>query len=197
MMRSPEPAGFGWGLRFEAVRRTARVVLNGVVLGTHTDPYVPFTLPATSLRPGQPNELVVYVDNRKGPEPREGWWNWGGVTRPISLVPQGPVVFSDWAHDAACAELGPAMTAMRGRASSGASTAESSRSPATYIPLRAGFIAWGAVDDAQKNDSQGISKPPDSFFELVPELDRDVARRFYMKYLQVGGMPVVAAVVGI
>src|SRR5947209_11436443 len=90
-----EPAGFGWGLRFEQVRRVARVVLNGVTLGIHTDPYVPFTLPATSLRPGQPNELVVYVDNRKGPEPREGWWNWGGITRPVTLVPQGPVVLAD------------------------------------------------------------------------------------------------------
>src|SRR4051794_38371332 len=88
------PAGFGWALRFEQVRRVARVVLNGVTLGVHKDPYVPFTLPATSLRPGQPNELVVEVDNRKGSEPREGWWNWGGITRPVTLVPQGPVVLS-------------------------------------------------------------------------------------------------------
>src|SRR4051812_859397 len=89
------PAGFGWALRFEQVRRVARVVLNGVTLGVHKDPYVPFTLPATSLRPGQPNDLVVEVDNRKGPEPREGWWNWGGITRPVTLVPQGPVVLSE------------------------------------------------------------------------------------------------------
>src|SRR5438270_4493278 len=71
------PAGFGWALHFESVRRVARVTLNGVLLGVHTDPYVPFTLPARSLRPGA-NDLVVEVDNRKGPEPREGWWNWGG-----------------------------------------------------------------------------------------------------------------------
>jgi hypothetical protein len=54
-------------------------------------------------------------------------------------------------------------------------------------------IAWGAVKDGQKNQSQAITKPPDSFFELVPERDRDVARRFYAKYLEVSGMPVVAA----
>src|SRR5689334_16228220 len=88
------PPGFGWGLRFEQVRRVARVVLNGKTIGVHKDPYVPFTLPATSLRPGM-NELVVKVDNRKGPEPREGWWNWGGITRPVTLVPQGPVVLED------------------------------------------------------------------------------------------------------
>src|SRR4051794_9909715 len=86
------PQGFSWALRFEQVRRVARVVLNGTTLGVHKDPYVPFTLPARSLRPGAPNELVVHVDNRKGPEPREGWWNWGGITRPVALVAQGPVV---------------------------------------------------------------------------------------------------------
>ena len=35
--------------------------------------------------------LVVRVDNRKGKEPREGWWNWGGITRQVRLIPQGPV----------------------------------------------------------------------------------------------------------
>ena len=89
------PDGFAWALRFEEVRRVARITLNGVLLGIHTDPYVPFTLPAGPLRPGRPNELVVDVDNRKGPEPREGWWNWGGITRPVTLVPQGPVVLND------------------------------------------------------------------------------------------------------
>ena len=67
------PAGFAWALRFEQVRRVARVELNGQTIGVHKDPYVPFTLP----------------------EPREGWWNWGGITRPVSLVAQGPVVLRD------------------------------------------------------------------------------------------------------
>src|SRR3954454_5662020 len=89
------PPGFAWGPHFEQVWRGARVVLNGRTIGVHKDPYVPFTLPASSLRPGQPNELVVHVDNRKGPEPREGWWNWGGITRPVTLVPRGPVVLQD------------------------------------------------------------------------------------------------------
>jgi hypothetical protein len=35
--------------------------------------------------------------------------------------------------------------------------------------------------------------PPDSFFEMVRETDRDVARGFYKKYIDVKGMPVVAA----
>jgi alpha-glucosidase len=38
-----------------------------------------------------------------------------------------------------------------------------------------------------------VSSPPDSFFQLVRERDREVARPFYKKYLDVKGMPVVAS----
>ncbi len=86
------PAGLGWAVRFEQVRRRARVWLNGEELGRHDDPYTPFELPATGLRAGEPNTLVVRVDHRRSPALREGWWNWGGITRPVSLVPRGPVV---------------------------------------------------------------------------------------------------------
>jgi beta-galactosidase len=89
------PPGEGWAVRFEQVRRIARVWLNGVELGVHHDPYTPFELPASGLRPGQPNSLVVRVDYRRNPKLREGWWNWGGITRPVSLVARGPVVMHD------------------------------------------------------------------------------------------------------
>ncbi len=85
------PAGTTWAVHFEQVRRTARVWLNGREIGGHRDPYVPFELPATGLRPTD-NRLVVRVDYRRAPGTREGWWNWGGITRPVSLVPRGPVV---------------------------------------------------------------------------------------------------------
>ncbi len=74
--------GFGWALRFEQVRRHAQVWLNGRPLGEHKDPYVPFELDAAALRPGEQHLLVVRVDNRKEKEPREGWWNWGGISSP-------------------------------------------------------------------------------------------------------------------
>ncbi|MGI8731401.1 MAG: glycoside hydrolase family 2 protein [Solirubrobacteraceae bacterium] len=88
-------AGHTWALRFEQVRRIARVWLNGRELGVHRDPYTPFELPAKGLRAGQPNTLVVRVDYRRSKELREGWWNWGGITRPVSLVARGPVVLHD------------------------------------------------------------------------------------------------------
>ncbi len=38
-----------------------------------------------------------------------------------------------------------------------------------------------------------VTAPPDSIFEKFREGDRDVARRFYKKYLDVGGVPVLAS----
>ncbi len=87
----PARAGTAWMLRFEQVRRTTQAWLNGAPIGANRDPYVPFTLPTPGLRPGE-NTLVLRVDNRKGKEPREGWWNWGGIARPVSLVPTGALV---------------------------------------------------------------------------------------------------------
>ena len=89
------PAGWGWRVRFDSARRVARAWLNGSELGTTSDPYVPTTLPLRGLRPGAPNELVVRVQNLRERTLREGWWNWGGLVRGVSLVPQPPVVLED------------------------------------------------------------------------------------------------------
>jgi beta-glucuronidase len=89
------PAGHAWGVRFEQVRRRAEVFLNGRRIGTNDDPYTPFTLPASGLRPGAGNTLIVRVDNRRTPGWREGWWNWGGITRAVRLVPRGRVFLAD------------------------------------------------------------------------------------------------------
>ena len=85
----------GWALRFGQVRRITSAWLNGRQIGTNSDPYTPFELPAAGLRPGRSNTLVLRVDNRRSEELREGWWNWGGITRPVSLVARGPVVLHD------------------------------------------------------------------------------------------------------
>ena len=91
----PTAAGTGWWLRFEQVRRKSRVWLNGVEVGSNAQPYTPFQLLASGLKVGRPNMLVVRADNRRPPGTREGWWNWGGITRAVTLVPRGPVVLHD------------------------------------------------------------------------------------------------------
>ncbi|MBI5106941.1 MAG: hypothetical protein HZB46_18495, partial [Solirubrobacterales bacterium] len=90
------PEGMRWGLRFEQVRRVARVFFDGEQVATHRDPYAPFTVALPSaFQDGKEHVVTVAVDNRKGKEPREGWWNWGGITRPVALVPVGAVTAED------------------------------------------------------------------------------------------------------
>src|SRR6185369_3404945 len=58
------------------------------------------------------------------------------------------------------------------------------------------FCSLIAVADAQtsaQTDYPPVTTPPEAFFGLVNERDRDVARQFYKKYIDVKGMPVVAA----
>jgi beta-galactosidase/beta-glucuronidase len=89
------PEGFRWLIRFESVRRGATVLLNGRRLGRNRDPYTPFTFEARGLRPGRPNQLLVVVDSRKDPRLPEGWWNWGGIVRPVRLIPAGLAYLHD------------------------------------------------------------------------------------------------------
>jgi hypothetical protein len=42
-------------------------------------------------------------------------------------------------------------------------------------------------------DAPAVGAPPESFFEMVAEKDRDAARQFYKKYIDVKGMPAVAS----
>ncbi len=85
-----------WRVAFESVRRNAQVWLNGYKIGSNSDPYAPFSLPATTLKPGQPNLLIVRVDNvRGGGSLPEDWWNWGGIMGPVTLEPVGRLGLND------------------------------------------------------------------------------------------------------
>jgi alpha-glucosidase len=58
------------------------------------------------------------------------------------------------------------------------------------------FLVFSGVWKAQTDSSLNtppVTAPPEVFFQLVSERDRDVARQFYRKYIDVNGMPVVAA----
>jgi hypothetical protein len=86
----PAVAGRSWNVRFDEVRRTADVWLNGRKLGANSNPYAPFSLRATSLRPNASNLLVVRVDSDAGAGSfPQDWWNWGGIVRDVSLQPVG------------------------------------------------------------------------------------------------------------
>jgi dipeptidyl aminopeptidase/acylaminoacyl peptidase len=51
----------------------------------------------------------------------------------------------------------------------------------------------GGQTMARNADPEPVIPPPDSFFDMVRQRDRDAARRFYKKYVDVDGLPVVAA----
>src|SRR5262245_40330452 len=57
-------------------------------------------------------------------------------------------------------------------------------------------LARGNASGAANHSLQrvpAVSVPPESFFAKVREGDREAARQFYKKYIDVQGMPVVAA----
>ena len=93
--RAPRTRAFKWAFHFEQARRRTKVTLNGRPIGRNIDPYTPFEVEAKGLRPGRVNELLVTVDSRKDPRLPEAWWNWGGITRPVTLVPRGRANIAD------------------------------------------------------------------------------------------------------
>ena len=55
--------------------------------------------------------------------------------------------------------------------------------PGGPVPAKSGDVS----------ECPGVTAPPDSFFEKVRESDRQAARQFYTKYIDVKGIPVAAA----
>ena len=97
IVTAPKPApGTTWALRFAQVRRVASVWIDGKRVGTHTGSYEPFELRAKALSDGEPHTVVVRTNNRlqQGRRP-DGWWNWGGITRAVTLVPRGTLALTD------------------------------------------------------------------------------------------------------
>lgn len=77
-------------LHFGAVNYDARVALNGTLLGGHVGGFTPFQFEVTDqVREGE-NVLTMKVDNQRHrdavPTVNSDWWNYGGVTRSVSLV---------------------------------------------------------------------------------------------------------------
>lgn len=83
-------------LRFGAANYRADAYLNGRKLGSHTGGFTPFSFEATKLLRKGSNSLVVRVDNKRSreavPTLNTDWWNYGGLTRSVTLV-RTPAVF--------------------------------------------------------------------------------------------------------
>ncbi|WP_369062221.1 glycoside hydrolase family 2 TIM barrel-domain containing protein [Caulobacter sp. 73W] len=84
------PAGQRAFLRFEAANYTAKVYLNGKLVGEHEGGFTPFAFEVTDLLRAGENNLTVGVDSTPTPEgvppPVTDWENYGGLTRPVRLI---------------------------------------------------------------------------------------------------------------
>lgn len=77
-------------VHFGAANYQAEVWLNGQFLGKHIGGFTPFNFEITGKLKEQDNVLVVRVNNERKPEAvptvNTDWWNYGGITRDVSIV---------------------------------------------------------------------------------------------------------------
>jgi beta-glucuronidase len=77
-------------LHFGACNYLADVYLNGEELGEHEGGFTPFDFEITDRIKERDNFLVVRVNNNRAkdqvPTNNTDWWNYGGITRPVTLV---------------------------------------------------------------------------------------------------------------
>jgi beta-glucuronidase len=77
-------------LHFGACNYLADVYLNGEELGEHEGGFTPFDFEITDRIKERGNFLVVRVNNNRAkdqvPTSNTDWWNYGGITRPVTLV---------------------------------------------------------------------------------------------------------------
>ena len=77
-------------LHFGAANYQADVYLNGAKLGRHVGGFTPFDFEVTGRLEASGNSLVVKVDNARHadavPTVNTDWWNYGGITRDVTLI---------------------------------------------------------------------------------------------------------------
>lgn len=88
-------------VHFGAANYLANVYLNGEALGRHTGGFTPFDFEVTDKVRAEGNFLVVRVNNTRGknevPTVNTDWWNYGGITRPVTLVELPETFIEDYA----------------------------------------------------------------------------------------------------
>lgn len=77
-------------VHFGAANYESDIYLNGKKLGKHIGGFTPFNYEITDLLKNDGNSLVVKVDNKRKreavPTLNTDWWNYGGITRDVTLV---------------------------------------------------------------------------------------------------------------
>ena len=77
-------------VNFGAANYQAWVYLNGEELGHHEGGFTPFDFEITERVKPQGNFLILRINNTRGrdqvPTVNTDWWNYGGITRPVTLV---------------------------------------------------------------------------------------------------------------
>lgn len=95
IIRPKTPRGSRWILHFDSVNYKATVFVNGKDVGSHNGGFVPFEVPAGTMRGGT-NRIVVRVDSRlsetsvpsqevRNDQLTGGWWNYGGILHGVIL----------------------------------------------------------------------------------------------------------------
>lgn len=87
---APKQEGQRQFLHFGAVSYRCRVYLNGEEIGSHEGGFTPFQIEVTGKVKPSGNFLAVEVNNTRTPDAIPAmafdWWNYGGITRDVSLV---------------------------------------------------------------------------------------------------------------
>jgi len=77
-------------LHFGAANYLASVYLNGEALGQHEGGFTPFDFEITDRVRPEGNFVILRVNNARAkedvPTVNTDWWNYGGITRPVTLV---------------------------------------------------------------------------------------------------------------
>lgn len=62
----------------------------------------------------------------------------------------------------------------------------------TLLAVKVGLLLIASAVPGWSAERPPVTAPPESFFQIVSERDREAARQFYGKFIDVNGMPVVA-----
>jgi beta-glucuronidase len=87
-------------IHFGAVNYESHIYLNGKKLGTHKGGFTPFQFEVTNKLTEGENFVVVMVDNTRKrdeiPTINTDWWNYGGITRDVTLIETSKSFITDY-----------------------------------------------------------------------------------------------------